>query len=92
MTIGSPSQIKKPEINESLLAQQLANSTSAATRTQVHAGDLKLAVDVIEVLSERGMQGLLGLPPEVRDKEAKKLAQVSLVMKQSSLQTQTQTV
>ena len=49
-------QLNNPNVSVSLLASQLSSLTDVKSGKPLYAGDLKLLVDVIGVLSERGMR------------------------------------
>ena len=49
-------QLKNPNVSVSLLASQLSTLTDVTSGKPLYAGDLKLLVDVIGVLSERGLR------------------------------------
>lgn len=49
-------QLNNPNVSVSLLASQLSSLTDIKSGKPLYAGDLKLLVDVIGVLSERGMR------------------------------------
>lgn len=48
-------QLNNPNISVSLVANQLSNLTDVKSGKPLYAGDLKLLVDVIGVLSRRGL-------------------------------------
>ena len=49
-------QLNNPNVSVSLLASQLSSLTDVKSGKPLYAGDLKLLVDVIGVLSKRGMR------------------------------------
>lgn len=48
-------QLNNPNVSVSLVANQLSNLTDVKSGKPLYAGDLKLLVDVIGVLSRRGL-------------------------------------
>ena len=68
-------QLKDPSADVIDIAKQLADATAVVTHAQtpLQTGDLKLAVDVIEKISQRGFDGV----PNLKDEKARNVAQVS---------------
>lgn len=67
-------QLKDPSADVTDVAEQLADATAVVTHAQtpLQTGDLKLAVDVIEKISQRGFDRV----PNLRDEKARNIAQV----------------
>ena len=67
-------QLKDPSADVTDIAKQLADATAVVTHAQtpLQTGDLKLAVDVIEKISQRGFDGV----PILKDEKARNIAQV----------------
>ena len=67
-------QLKDPSADAIDIAKQLADATAVVTNTQtpLQTGDLKLAVDVIEKISQRGFDGV----PNLRNEKARNITQV----------------
>ena len=71
-------QLKDPDADVTDIATQLADATAVDTHAQfpLMTGDLKLAVDVIEKISEKGLKNVHNYPPSLRDEKLRKIAQV----------------
>lgn len=77
-------QLQDPSADVIDIARQLADVTAVLAHAQssLHTGDLRLAVDVIEKISQRGFDDMQNYPPAARDEKVRSLAQA--VVKSSS--------
>jgi len=68
-------QLKNPSADVTDVARQLADVTGVVTHAQapLQTGDLKLAVDVIEKISQRGLDCVQNYPPAVRDEKVRNI-------------------
>ena len=75
-------QLKNPSADVTDVAWQLADVTGVVTHAQapLQTGDLKLAVDVIEKISQRGLDCVQNYPPAVRDEKVRNITKVNLAV------------
>ncbi|XP_022779676.1 uncharacterized protein LOC111321148 [Stylophora pistillata] len=71
-------QLDDPDVDVTEISMQLVNATDITTYTQapLHTGDLKLVVDLIEKISQKGLGTIQHLPPAIRDENIKQVTQV----------------
>lgn len=77
-------QLDDPDVDVTEISMQLVNATDITTNTQapLQTGDLKLVVDLIEKISQKGLGTMQHLPPAIRDEKIKQVTQA--VVKSSS--------
>lgn len=77
-------QFQDPSADVTDIARQLADVTAIVTHAQtpLQTGDLKVAVDIIEEISQRGFDNVQNYPPPLRGEKVRKIAQA--VVKSSS--------
>ncbi|PFX32156.1 Latrophilin-1 [Stylophora pistillata] len=70
-------QLDDPDVDVTEISMQLVNATDITTYTQapLHTGDLKLVVDLIEKISQKGLGTIQHLPPAIRDENIKQVTQ-----------------
>lgn len=71
-------QLQDPSADVTDIARQLADVTAVMTHAQtpLQTGDLKVAVDIIEKISQRGFNNVQNYPPPLRGEKVRKIAQV----------------
>ena len=75
-------QLNDPNPDFTDIAKQLADVTAIVTHEQspLQTGDLRLAVDVIEKIAQRGFDDVNSYPPNLRGEKVRNIAQVNVVL------------
>ena len=75
-------QLNDPNADFTDIARQLADVTAIVTHAQspLQTGDLRLAVDVIEKIAQKGFDSVNSYPPNLRGEKGRNIAQVSVLL------------
>ena len=75
-------QLNDPNPDFTDIAKQLADVTAIVAHEQspLQTGDLRLAVDVIEKIAQRGFDDVNSYPSNLRGEKARNIAQVIVVL------------
>lgn len=80
-------QLNDPNADFTDIARQLADVTAIIThaKSPLQTGDLRLAVDVIEKIAQKGFDSVNSYPPNLRGEKVRNIAQVSVLFFSISL-------